>query len=97
MPRAAERLRHTGNHLAAQTGASLRNLMIRMGHDSMRAALIYQHASETGDRRIADALDAVIEAASEGPTDVETQAPAADLAAEKDADAADDSDRDADR
>ncbi len=55
-------LRHTGNHLAAQTGASLRDLMLRMGHDSMRAALIYQHASDTGDRRIADALDAVIAA-----------------------------------
>ena len=58
-------LRHTGNHLAAQTGASLRDLMLRMGHDSMRAALSYQHASETGDRRIADALNAVIEAAVE--------------------------------
>lgn len=41
--------------------------MIRMGHDSMRAALIYQHASDTGDRRIADALDAVIEAAESTP------------------------------
>lgn len=58
-------LRHTGNHLAAQTGASLRDLMRRMGHDSMRAALIYQHASDTGDRRIADALDAVVEAAQD--------------------------------
>ncbi len=62
-------LRHTGNHLAAQTGASLRDLMIRMGHDSMRAALIYQHASDTGDRRIADALDAVIEEAESDPAD----------------------------
>jgi integrase len=36
-------LRHTGNSLAAATGANLRDLMDRMGHDSARAALIYQH------------------------------------------------------
>ncbi len=29
-------LRHTGNHLAAASGASLRDLMARMGHDSER-------------------------------------------------------------
>jgi len=38
-------LRHTGNHLAAMTGASTKELMARMGHSSMRAALIYQHAT----------------------------------------------------
>jgi integrase len=51
-------LRHTGNTLAAGTpGTSTRDLMERMGHDSMRAALIYQHATRDADRRIADALD----------------------------------------
>jgi hypothetical protein len=30
--------------------------MVRMGHGSMRAALIYQHASQDADRQIADAL-----------------------------------------
>jgi len=40
-------LRHTGNLLAAASGASLRDLMSRMGHDSMRAALIYQHTTQT--------------------------------------------------
>ena len=50
-------LRHTGNHLAALTGASTRELMVRMGHSSMRAALIYQHATADRDRAIADALD----------------------------------------
>ena len=50
-------LRHTGNHLAAQTpGATLRDLMVRMGHGSMRAAVIYQHASHDADRHIADSL-----------------------------------------
>jgi integrase len=46
-------LRHTGNTLAAMTGASLRDLIARMGHDSMRAALIYMHNTQGADRRIA--------------------------------------------
>ncbi|GII63391.1 hypothetical protein Skr01_34760 [Sphaerisporangium krabiense] len=51
-------LRHTGNTLAAQSGASLADLKARMGHDSDRAALIYQHATRDADQRIADALSA---------------------------------------
>src|SRR5436190_19321340 len=54
-------LRHTGNTLASDSGASLRDLMARMGHDSMQAALIYQHRSQGGDRRIATALEILIE------------------------------------
>ncbi|MBM0237231.1 tyrosine-type recombinase/integrase [Micromonospora sp. ATA32] len=49
-------LRHTGNTLAARTGASTRDLMARMGHDSSQAALIYQHATAEADRAIAQAL-----------------------------------------
>ncbi len=50
-------VRHTGDHLAAQTpGATLRDLMVRMGHGSVRAALIYQHASRDADRHIDDSL-----------------------------------------
>jgi integrase len=54
-------LRHTGNNLAAASGASTRELMHRMGHGSMRAALIYQHATRERDREIASALDARIQ------------------------------------
>lgn len=54
-------LRHTGATLAAGTGASLRELMERLGHASPRAALIYQHATADRDRAIADALDALTE------------------------------------
>ncbi|MEU1604869.1 tyrosine-type recombinase/integrase [Micromonospora matsumotoense] len=50
-------LRHTGNNLAAATGASTRDLMHRMGHASMRAALVYQHANSERDREIADGMD----------------------------------------
>jgi hypothetical protein len=55
-------LRHSGNTLASKTGASLRDLMVRMGHDNPRAALIYQHASSEADRAIADAVSAVVDA-----------------------------------
>ncbi|MFF4319982.1 tyrosine-type recombinase/integrase [Streptomyces sp. NPDC001568] len=53
-------LRHTGNTLAASTGASTRELMTRMGHSTARAALIYQHASADRDRLIADALSVLV-------------------------------------
>jgi integrase len=49
-------LRHTGNNLAAASGASTRELMHRMRHGTIRAALIYQHATGERDREIADAL-----------------------------------------
>jgi integrase len=50
-------LRHTGHTLAAASGASTRELMHRMGHGTMRAALIYQHATSERDREIASAMD----------------------------------------
>ncbi|WP_406344540.1 tyrosine-type recombinase/integrase [Streptomyces sp. NBC_00648] len=53
-------LRHTGNTLAASTGASTRELMARMGHSTARAALIYQHASADRDRLIADAVSDLV-------------------------------------
>ncbi|MFC0550601.1 tyrosine-type recombinase/integrase [Planotetraspora thailandica] len=49
-------LRHTGNTFASQSGATLRELMNRMGHSTTRAALIYQHTAMERDRAIADAL-----------------------------------------
>ncbi len=68
-------LRHTGNTLAASTGASTKELMSRMGHASPRAALIYQHATQDRDQEIAAALSAMVEANratrpkdSQGPT-----------------------------
>jgi integrase len=50
-------LRHTGNHFAARGGARLRDLMARMGHDSERAAMIYQHEAQGADKAITDAID----------------------------------------
>ncbi|MCM2576007.1 site-specific integrase [Streptomyces meridianus] len=53
-------LRHTGNTLAASTGASTCELMARMGHSTARAALIYQHASAERDRLIADSVSQLV-------------------------------------
>ncbi|MEU1622685.1 tyrosine-type recombinase/integrase [Streptomyces sp. NPDC005722] len=50
-------LRHTGNTLAATGGASTRELMHRMGHSSVRAALIYQHLVNGRDHEIAGHVD----------------------------------------
>lgn len=49
-------LRHTAGTLAARTGATTKELMARLGHASPRASLIYQHAAEDRDRRIAERL-----------------------------------------
>jgi len=46
-------LRHTGNTLTSEAGANLREMMARMGHDSARAALIYQHSTTERQRAIA--------------------------------------------
>lgn len=54
-------LRHTGNTLAAATGASTKELMARMGQSSSRAALIYQHATQDRDAAIAASLSSMIE------------------------------------
>lgn len=50
-------LRHTGNTLAANAGASIRELMERMGHSSTRAAMIYQHSTHERQREVARKLD----------------------------------------
>ncbi|MEU5860067.1 hypothetical protein ABZ815_02765 [Nonomuraea sp. NPDC047529] len=52
----------TGWPYQAQSGASLADLKARMGHDSDRAALIYQHATRDADERIADAQSTRVEA-----------------------------------
>jgi integrase len=54
-------LRHAGNVWAAQTKVSTRDLMARMGHDDMRAALIYQRATQEAADRIADGITDQVE------------------------------------
>lgn len=49
-------LRHTGAVLAAQAGATLADLMGRLGHSTPSAAMRYQHTAADRDRAIAEAL-----------------------------------------
>ncbi|MFW6641575.1 tyrosine-type recombinase/integrase [Nocardiopsis algeriensis] len=49
-------LRHTGNTFDAEAGASVPELMKRMGHSSSRAAMIYLHARDERECEIADRL-----------------------------------------
>lgn len=55
-------LRHTGAVLAAQTGATLAELMGRLGHSTPAAALRYQHVAGGRDAQIAAALSQMAEA-----------------------------------
>lgn len=54
-------LRHTGAVLAAQTGATLAELMGRLGHSTPAAAMRYQHAGAERDQEIARRLSALTE------------------------------------
>jgi integrase len=49
-------LRHSGATLAAATGATLADLMQRLGHSTSAAAMRHQHAAADRHRAIADAL-----------------------------------------
>jgi integrase len=53
-------LRHTGAVLAAATGASLAELMARLGHSTAGAAMRYQHVAQDRDMEIARRLSAMI-------------------------------------
>ncbi|NQE89309.1 tyrosine-type recombinase/integrase [Nocardia terpenica] len=59
-------LRHAGNLWASKSGMSTKDLMARMGHDDMRAALIYQRATDDAQRRIADDLSRMAKEYREG-------------------------------
>jgi integrase len=54
-------LRHTGATMAAVTGASLAELMQRLGHSTPTAAMRYQHASRSRGREIAALLSKLAE------------------------------------
>jgi hypothetical protein len=50
------RAHRLGDATGGEAGASLRELMNRMGHSSMRSALIYQHRTAQRDKMIAAAI-----------------------------------------
>ncbi len=51
--------RHTGATMAAQAGATMRELMDRLGHSTPQAALIYQHAAADRQADLAVRLSAM--------------------------------------
>lgn len=65
-------LRHTAAMLAADTGATVAELMARLGHSTPNAAMAYQHAAAGADKRIAAALDRVAASGSEALEDATT-------------------------
>ena len=52
-------LRHTGATMAAASGATLAELMQRLGHSTVSAAPAYQHAAQGSDKLIAARLSAI--------------------------------------
>jgi integrase len=61
-------LRHSGAVLAAQTGATLAELMARLGHSTPAAAMRYQHAAQGRDQAIAAALSVLAAAKPVDPS-----------------------------
>lgn len=59
-------LRHHAGTLAAQLGATTKELMERLGHSTMRASLIYQYSTQQRQRELADRMDAVLKRHSTG-------------------------------
>ncbi|BBY54234.1 site-specific integrase [Mycobacterium koreense] len=60
-------LRHSGAVLAAATGASLAELMARLGHSTPQAAMRYQHAAQGRDREIAALLSKIAANGGDAP------------------------------
>lgn len=50
-------LRHTAGVITGQLGATLAELKHRLGHSSVQAALIYQHATKERDKQLAIGID----------------------------------------
>ena len=61
-------LRHAAGTLAAQTGATQRELMARLGHATPSAAQRYQHGAERRDADIAAGLDRMVDTARRRPS-----------------------------
>ena len=59
-------LRHTGAVLAAQAGATTKELMARLGHTTPEMAMRYQHVAEGRDRAIAEKLSTLAGHSADG-------------------------------
>jgi integrase len=59
-------LRHTGATLAAATGATLADLQARIGHSTVAAAMLYQHAAQGKGKQIAARLSEIALGSDDG-------------------------------
>jgi integrase len=59
-------LRHHAGTLAAQLGATTKEIMDRLGHSTMRASLIYQYSTAERQRELADRMDDALKRRSTG-------------------------------
>ncbi|MEK2476631.1 tyrosine-type recombinase/integrase [Streptomyces noursei] len=55
-------LRHTGHTLSTQSGATLKDTMVRAGQSSEKAALIYQHSDDARQQEVAEGIDVRVRA-----------------------------------
>lgn len=55
-------LRHTGHTLSTQSGATLKDTMVRAGQSSEKAAMIYQHSDRERQREVAAGIHARVQA-----------------------------------
>jgi integrase len=53
-------LRHTGATYFGQMGATLAEIMSRVGHADIKTTMIYQHATQTRTRALSDALSTMV-------------------------------------
>lgn len=62
-------LRHTGNTLVTQSGGTLKDVMVRAGQSTEKAALIYQHSPLDRQKEVAQGLDTRVRAARKAVAD----------------------------
>lgn len=55
-------LRHTGHTLSTQSGATLKDTMVRAGQSSEKAAMIYQHSNLERQKEVAAGIAARVQA-----------------------------------
>jgi hypothetical protein len=72
-------LRHAAGTIATQQGATMREVMARLGHSTTSAAIRYQKAAADRDRALAERLDELVDGlrTSANPTTADPVRPSA--------------------
>ncbi|MFD7238749.1 tyrosine-type recombinase/integrase [Streptomyces syringium] len=67
-------LRHTGHSVTTQSGATLKDTMVRAGQSSERAAMMYQHSTMERQREVAQGIDSRVRAERQKALEAGTEA-----------------------